>query len=210
MPADKRSQPSMGSLLPRPENTALDRVLNLAPQPVLPGESEEDFLALAAQVFASAEPKNGIEEILIRDIIDQTWEIQRLRRAKAGLLKLAWSDGLNHVLYDIGYEDDDDRNFLSENCMSGQKRAIQRVHKALSAAGLSLSEVTAKTLEIKLDSIERLDSMLASAEARRNNSLREIDRHRGAFGARMRAGIEEVEDAEYTDLETGVVHAATE
>ena len=91
--------------------------------------------------------------------------------------------------------------------MAGQKRAQKTVDKLLFAAGLSLNEVTTKTLEKKLDSIERLDRMLASAEARRNNSLREIDRHREAFGAGTRAAIEDVEDAEFTDLETGTVHA---
>jgi hypothetical protein len=64
--------------------------------------------------------------------------------------------------------------------------------------------VTAKTLESKLDSFERLDRMLASAEARRNNALREIDRHRAALGAAMRQAVDEVQDAEFRDVETGV------
>ena len=91
--------------------------------------------------------------------------------------------------------------------MTGQKRARQRVDKALIAAGLSVDDVMASTLDVKLDSIERLDRMLASIEARRNNSLREIDRHREALGAGMRKGIEEVQDVEFTDVETGAVHA---
>jgi hypothetical protein len=36
----------------------------------------------------------------------------------------------------------------------------------------------AKTLEGEIDSFERFDRILASSEARRNNALREIDRHR--------------------------------
>ena len=209
MSAATRSQPSVGPLELRPENAALAPVLGSAPQPLLPGESGDAYLALAAQVIASARPKDGIEEILVRDIIDQTWEIQRLRRAKAGLVKLSWTDGLKQVLFDIGYGDVDDRHYLSDCWVAGQKRAQKTVDKLLFAAGLSLNEVTTKTLEKKLDSIERLDRMLASAEARRNNSLREIDRHREAFGAGTRAAIEDVEDAEFTDLETGTVHAPT-
>ena len=42
--------------------------------------------------------------------------------------------------------------------------------------------------------------MIASAEARRGNALREIDRHRAALGAALRA-ISEAKDAEYTELE---------
>ena len=47
--------------------------------------------------------------------------------------------------------------------------------------------------------------MLASAEARRNNALREIDRHRDAAGAAVRQAIDEVEDVEFRDVETGEV-----
>jgi hypothetical protein len=38
-----------------------------------------------------------------------------------------------------------------------------------------------------------------------NNALREIDRHREAFGAAMRQAVDEVQDAEFRDVETGAV-----
>jgi hypothetical protein len=85
-----------------------------------------------------------------------------------------------------------------------ETRKHGEITAALSAAGLTIDEVTAKTLESKLDSFERLDRMLASAEARRNNALREIDRHRAALGAAMRQAVDEVQDAEFRDVETGV------
>lgn len=58
----------------------------------------------------------------------------------------------------------------------------------------------AETLERKINSFERIDRMLASAEARRNNALREIDRHREAMGTSIRSSIDE---AEVRDVETG-------
>ena len=45
--------------------------------------------------------------------------------------------------------------------------------------------------------------MQASAEARRNNALREIDRHREAAGAAARRAIDEVEDAEFSEVGAG-------
>ena len=65
---------------------------------------------------------------------------------------------------------------------AGDDRARDKVDAILTRAGLTIDEVTARTLESKLNSFERLDRMLASAEARRNNALREIDRHREALG----------------------------
>jgi hypothetical protein len=43
-------------------------------------------------------------------------------------------------------------------------------------------------LSSKIDTFERFDCLLASTEARRNNALREIDRHRSALGAAARKG----------------------
>jgi hypothetical protein len=96
---------------------------------------------------------------------------------------------------------------LSSGWMAGDKSARKEVEAALHKAQLSVDNVTAKTLESKLDSFERLDRMLASAEARRNNALREIDRHRSAFGAAVRQAIDEAEDVEFRDVETGEVIA---
>jgi hypothetical protein len=58
-----------------------------------------------------------------------------------------------------------------------------------------------EALESKIDSFERVDRMLASAEAR--NALREIDRRREALGTRVRQAIDDVQDAEFRELETG-------
>jgi len=51
--------------------------------------------------------------------------------------------------------------------------------------------------------------MLASAEARRNNALREIERHREARGAMTRLALNEVQDAEFQEVETGEVSGGT-
>lgn len=91
--------------------------------------------------------------------------------------------------------------------MAGDRSARKEVEAALHKAQLSFNDITAKTLESKLYSFERLDRMLASAEARRNIALREIDRHRSAFGTAVRQSIEQVEDAEFRDVETGEVIA---
>lgn len=53
----------------------------------------------------------------------------------------------------------------------GDDAARAKVDVILNKAELTIDEATAKTLEEKLDSFERLDRMLASAEARRNNNV---------------------------------------
>ena len=71
-----------------------------------------------------------------------------------------------------------------------------------------MEDVLAKTLVGKIDLFERFDRMLASSEARHNNALREIERHRAAVGAAVRQAIDEVQDAEFRDVDTGEVGGA--
>ena len=50
--------------------------------------------------------------------------------------------------------------------------------------------------------------LLASSEAPRNNALREIERHRAALGSAVRQAIDEIQDAEFRDVDTGEVGGA--
>jgi hypothetical protein len=189
----------------------VDSVIGIAPPPLLPGEREADYVNLIARVVAVARPRDAIEEFLTRDVVDLTWETFRLRRVKAGILKASISTGVERVLDDLGYGPEnsfDNTQNLAKKWAAGDKNARKEVQAALDKAGLTTDEVTAKTVESKLDSFERLDRMLASAEARRNNALREIDRHREALGAAVRQTIDEVQDAEFRDVDTGEIGGA--
>ena len=76
----------------------LDRVAGIAPSPLLPGEQEAEYATHVARIVAAAQPRDAIEDLLTRDVIDLSWEILRLRRIKAGILKASMSDGVREVL----------------------------------------------------------------------------------------------------------------
>jgi hypothetical protein len=189
---------------PSQVSDVLDRVIALAPAPLLPGEKQADYADVAMRVVRGARPRDAIEEFLVRDVVDLTWEILRLRRIKAGMLRASMSAGVGKVLDAVGYTYLQ-RNALSENWAAGDEGARKKVDAILAKAGLTIEEVTAKTLEMKIDVFEQIDRILASTEARRNNALREIDRHRETAGARARKAIDDVEEVEFRDIETGQV-----
>jgi hypothetical protein len=56
-------------------------------------------------------------------------------------------------------------------------------------------------LSIKLDDIERIDHMTAIAEARRNATLREIDRHRETL-VKLRRTVPQLEDRQLRVIES--------
>ena len=55
--------------------------------------------------FGSSEPltRDAIEEFLMRDVVDLTWEILRLRRVKAGILRASVGDGVSKVPAGVGH-----------------------------------------------------------------------------------------------------------
>ena len=190
-----------------PVSAVVNRVVSIAPTPLLPGEQEADYAEFALAIVKAAHPKDAIEDLLTRDVIDLSWEVLRLRRLKAGLLRGAISSSIYQVMCRLGYEDEYAWK-LAANWAAERKAAQKEVAGALQKAQLTMEDVMAETLEGKIDSFERFDRMLASSEARRNNALREIERHRAALGAAVRQAMDEIEDAEFRDVETGVVVGA--
>jgi len=79
-------------------------------------------------------------------------------------------------------------------------RLVRKWINFLNERGLTLDAITAETLSKKLDDVERIDRMIANAEARRHVVLREIDRHRAAVAARLRAVAEAIEEGEFEEV----------
>jgi hypothetical protein len=179
----------------------------IAPAPLLPGEDSTEYAKFTARFLAAAKRRDFIEEILARDAIDLSWEILRLRRLKAGLLRVASGAGVRSITAKLGFKTSPMRSFddFSAKWMSEDTATRGEFQKLLKTAGLTMEDVMAEALCSKISTFECFDRMLASAEARRNNALREIDRHRSALGTAVREVIEEVQDAEFRDVETGEV-----
>jgi hypothetical protein len=150
----------------------------IAPAPLLPGEDGTEYAKFTAQFLAAAKPKDFIEEILARDAIDLSWETLRLRRLKVGLLRMACGDGVRSVAGKLDPQPIPLRlvDDFGAKWMSGDSATRNEFQKLLKKADLGMEDVMAEALSSKIDTFERFDRLLASAEARRNNALREIDR----------------------------------
>jgi hypothetical protein len=173
----KKTAPS-GSIVSLSGANALDRVIGVAPAPLLPGEVQTDYMGVAARIVAVAQPRDAIEEFLTRDAVDLTWEILRMRRMKAGLLRARATKGVGRILSTIGEKDKFPRDVFdgpdfAQKWASGDASTRREFMQILKRAELSMDDVMAEALAKKIDTFERIDRMLASAEARRNNALRD-------------------------------------
>ena len=59
----------------------------------------------------------------------------------------------------------------------------------------------AEAISYKIEVLERIDRMVMTMEARRNAAYREAERHRIGLGERMRHATEQVEDAEFHEVD---------
>ena len=67
---------------------------------------------------------------------------------------------------------------LSEQWARREDEAVAAVDRHLVTAGLTMDAVMAETMSVEIELVEKMDRMIASAEIRRNATLREIERRR--------------------------------
>jgi hypothetical protein len=177
------------------------------PPPLIYGEDPAAYYELLSRVGSAIDPKDIFESFWARDVADHFWEILRMRRSRAHHLTWAAHLGLHKVLGALiprpnAFTPDEALN-LSLGWAKQDPAAQERVEKLLAESGRKMEEAMANTLVLSLDSVERIDRLIASNEGQRNSAMHEIERHRSALGAALREAAENIEDAEFNDVENG-------
>ena len=83
-----------------------------------------------------------------------------------------------------------------------ESSAVALVDDLLAKAGKTIDGLIFAHLEAQLEYVERIDRLTTIAEARRNASLREIDRRRSVLGEKLRRSVQEIEERELTLIGT--------
>lgn len=93
--------------------------------PVLEGEDPAAYQNLLEDVTRAVAPQDFIEQIFVRDCVDGTWEILRLRRLKTGLLKAGRRDALRDFFKPMmGFSQ---ASNLADQWAAGEEGAMQAV-----------------------------------------------------------------------------------
>ena len=181
--------------------TARNMTTNPAPprrpghRPLFAGEDAATYDSLLRRVSDVVKPADALEEIWLRDLVDLSWEVGRLRRAKAEFLNSSAHRGLRKLLDGLlGLKQGQD---LTAQWAAQDPEALKLVASSLAAAGMSMNTVMAQTLAAALGEVERFDRLTAAAELRRNAMLREIANYRSVFAAHLQRATAEIEDAEF-------------
>ena len=175
------------------------RLTLLGPPPLIEGEDAAAYGELLNRISAAVKPRDILEEIWVRDVVDLVWEGLRWRRLKSNLLAASTHAGLKKVLDPLcGYIEADR---LAESWARNEAAGRKQVKQLLASASLSMDAVMAQTLALKISDIERIDRLVMAAEARRDATLREIERHRATLGQALRRETEQVEEGEFEEVD---------
>ena len=192
---------SIAKLTNRPERGG--KLALFGPAPLIEGEDAAAYDELLTGISSTVKPADILEDIWVRDIVDLVWEGFRLRRLKVNLMTATAHKGLKEALTPlVGWSEADD---LAKAWAARKPSALKQVDKILASAGMTMDAVMAQTLSLKLDDIERIERMIAMAEARRNIILREIEWHREMLSQTLRRAVQQVEDGQLRVIENNSV-----
>jgi hypothetical protein len=169
------------------------------PPPLFDGEDTKIYEQLLTQVSATVMPTDIFEEIWVRDFVDLTFEVFRLRRLKASLMTVNAYKGLTETLSPLVGRMQAET--LAEGWAARKSDVVEAVNKTLTSARLTTDSILAQTFSLIVNDIERIEHMMALAEARRNATLREIDRHRQTLGQKLRRAAQQLEDGQFRVIE---------
>ena len=173
---------------------SLATVALLGAAPLIKGENASSYDDLFNRICVTLQPRDCLEEIWIRDVVDLVWEMFRLRRLKAA----AMTDQARSEIAGALRRHHAEGEALANEWAAGGDEAEQTLQAALGSSGLSMETLTMRAVaaSFNLDRMQQIDRMLVSVEARRAAALREIDTHRGPLAQRLRLAIAQEEEAQ--------------
>jgi hypothetical protein len=192
-----------------------DQVKGLfGPAPVLSTEQPEQFEELFRRMVACLKPRDTVELILIRHFVYAVWEIERLSRygtvaierwyretlqlraqqeklRKARKEDLAWKNAEKNSakpadIAQLVALEDSFLEVLTDTDEVMERRASEFEHNRAFGQGIVFQE--------------RLDKLIASRVARRNDALRQLELYRAGLGQLAQNAASEILDAEFDEI----------
>jgi hypothetical protein len=187
-----RARPRRASLLPEP--------------PLLTSESAEEFERLRDGLEQDIKPSGIIEQIYVADFAYMVWDIGRLRRAKALIIKLAFQASLKDVLTQILRDKARSIDWQTESRHSDKARNIARrwctdqkikkqVSDLLQEFGLDQFAIEAESIRASSATLEKLERMLSSLESRRDKALYRVADYRANLAHQLRGSTDKLIEA---------------
>ena len=174
------------------ESQTLERFLG--PTPLLHGEDAEGYNVFYDNIRQQIGPHDLIDEIYIRDVVDQTWEIHRLRHIRIGLMRKGQIQAVKQYTdYDASPSlNSTQRDVVRDRMKSSLESALEGLQKL----GVSLSDINARAFKNESEALFLIDQNITRLEVRRNLIFREIERCKTLFAKKIIQIVNSIEENE--------------
>ncbi len=149
-------------------------------------ESQRDHGLLEEAIRNHFGPRNLLDEMWCAEILETTWETNRLQLFKRQILNSAKPAALRNLLGSI--TDNTDPEGIDELSFRwfSQKSAKKKVAAMLEEAGLDESAIDAEAYRLVLAEIVQIDRRLTELAERRDEIVRLIEDYRAGVAAPVR------------------------
>ena len=160
--------------------------------PLLTGERLEDFEGLHDVFTREIHPRGIIEEMYVNDVTWLVWEIIRLRRCRADIIKANYLGGLQDLLSDLIKEPGEFARSVQDNAQElslkwfASNRGKEEVRKILKCYDLGDTAIEAAAVRRCLPEFEVLERLMSALEVRRDRALASIAAYRQSFANKLR------------------------
>jgi hypothetical protein len=165
--------------------------------PLVGNEQLESYNAVFSILATAVKPADAIQWMYFDDVVNSTWEIQRVRKIKAAyinlLLKKAATASFAWTRADLERE-----RLLAKDILNGDLK-MEEVNLRPQPKPEDPATLLAKAYLLGLDDIEAFDKQIALFEARRNNALRELAWHCETTARKLDKASRDIIDGEFTE-----------
>jgi len=190
----------------------------LGPPPVLSSEHANSYKELLARLTDCLAPKDFVEQLLIKQLADSTWEIKRYRRHEVlaierKTVRLREMDAKRAKAITVNREQRGaagNGDPPTERLVALQEKidnAIKDVDAIITPSADELEH--ARALNESMDYYERLDQLRTAAIASQMLALEALERYRTRSGRGRRKDSPNILDAEFSDVQPDCNEAAT-
>ncbi len=174
------------------ESQTLERFLG--PTPLLYGEDEEGYKSFHDNFRKQIGPHDLVDEIYIRDVVDQTWEIHRLRQIRIGTMRKGQIQAVRQYLdFDQSISLNSSQRDLVRNKM---KLNLESTLECLQKFGVPLADINARAFKNESEMLFQIDQNMTRLEVRRNFTFRELERRKSFFAKKIIQVVNAIEENE--------------
>jgi hypothetical protein len=170
------------------------------------GEAATDYDALFMAILEEIEPITTLQWLHVKHLTDLAWEIHRYRRLKAKMIDLARRDAVQELLTPLivgppetlqAYEQESEVRRIANDLQYGSEAKHVRALQDLKRLGITLDDITTQSMVLSLPDVGRVESLIASAEGRMVLLLREVNRLKDDFVARLQKTAGAIQDGTF-------------